>query len=211
MSRFERKVLVVDSRIEPIKLVTMEAAFSLLYSGRASGLVESDRLIKGVNKSWTVPWILKLEGCRPKHKKLNGPRFSRQNVYLRDSFRCQYCQWSGPLSNLTLDHLYPCAKGGKTTWDNIVTACKECNTKKGAKTIEELGITIARPPRRPFIHPKVLFPLRYGINSKNAPAPWIDYLDMSIADKGLIEFEASPVLVPQNLQTLAETVLSPKI
>ena len=122
MSSFEKKVLVLDSRFEPVKIVSMQIAFVLLYSDRAENVVESDRIIQGVSQNWTVPWIIRLRGCRPKTRKLAGPRFSRQNIYLRDGFRCQYCHWTGPPTNLTLDHLLPSAKGGKTTWENIVTA-----------------------------------------------------------------------------------------
>jgi hypothetical protein len=103
---------------------------------------------------------------------------------------------AGHASNLTLDHLLPSAKGGKTTWENIVTACKTCNMKKGSKTIEELGIRLQRPPSRPQLHPTALFPLRYGLNSKNAPSMWIPYLDLSVADRVFVlVIDASPVFV----------------
>ena len=196
MGSFDRKVLVLDSRYEPVKVVTMEIAFVLLYSGRVTSIMDSDRIIQGVSRSWTVPWIVKLNGCRPRTKRLNGPRFSRQNIYLRDGYRCQYCHWVGHASNLTLDHLLPSAKGGKTTWENIVTACKTCNMKKGSKTIEELGRRLQRPPSRPQVHPTALFPLRYGLNSKNAPPMWIPYLDLSVADRVFVlGVDASPVFV----------------
>ncbi|WP_186646908.1 HNH endonuclease [Fluviispira vulneris] len=197
MGSFERKVLVLDARYEPVKVVTMEAGFVLLYAGRVSVILESDRVLHGVSRTWKVPWIVRLEGCRPRTKRLNGPRFSRQNIYLRDGFRCQYCNWSGPCSNLTLDHLIPSAKGGKTTWENIVTACKTCNMKKGAKTIEELGIRLQRPPSRPHLHPTALFPLRYGLTTKNSPVVWVPYLDLSVADRAFaVGFDSSPVFIP---------------
>jgi 5-methylcytosine-specific restriction endonuclease McrA len=196
MGSFERKVLVLDSRYEPVKVVTMELGFVLLYAGRVTSILDSERVLNGVSRVWKVPWIVRLEGCRPRSKRLNGPRFSRQNIYLRDGFRCQYCQCSGLSSNLTLDHLLPSAKGGKTTWENIVTACKACNMKKGAKTIEELGIKLQRPPSRPQLHPTALFPLRYGITTKNSPPVWLPYLDLSVADRALVlGFDASPVFI----------------
>jgi 5-methylcytosine-specific restriction endonuclease McrA len=194
MGSFERKVLVLDSRYEPVKIVTMEIGFVLLYAGRVTAVVESKRALQSVSRSWPVPWIVRLEGCRPRNKRLNGPRFSRQNVYLRDGFRCQYCHWSGSTSSLTLDHLLPCAKGGKTTWENIVTACRECNTKKGSKTIEELGIRLQRPPSRPQLHPQALFALKYGITTQNAPVLWLPYLDLAVSDRAVaMGFDSSPV------------------
>jgi 5-methylcytosine-specific restriction endonuclease McrA len=192
MTNFSQKVLVLDSRFEPIKVVSLHHAFVLLYSHRAECVVDSDRVIQGVSKKWTVPWIVRLRGCKPRTKRGGGPRFSRQNIYLRDGFRCQYCHWTGPVASLTLDHLVPTAKGGKTSWDNIVTACKPCNMKKGAKTIEEMGLLMRRPPQKPDIHPSLLFPVRFGLTLKNTPEPWLPYLNLSLAEKVLVEMDAAP-------------------
>ena len=59
------------------------------------------------------------------------PRFSKQNIYIRDLYTCQYCNTNFPKHQLTLDHVMPISKGGKTTWENIVAACNPCNSKKG--------------------------------------------------------------------------------
>jgi hypothetical protein len=193
MTNFARKVLVLDSRYEPVKIVSMNHGFVLLYSNRAECVVDSERTILGVGKKWTVPWIIRLSGCRPKLKRFNGPRFSRQNIYLRDGFRCQYCHWTGPTTTLTLDHLIPTAKGGKTTWENIVTACKACNMKKGAKTIEEMGIQIHRHPKKPDLQPALLFPLKYGLSPKNAPEVWLPYLNLSLAERRVKELDSAPI------------------
>jgi len=60
-------------------------------------------------------------------------KFSRYNMYLRDLFQCQYCQEVFDFEDLTIDHVNPRANGGKTVWDNCVTACKPCNHSKGDK------------------------------------------------------------------------------
>ena len=193
MTSFAKKVLVLDSRFEPVKIVSMPMGFVLLYSDRAECVVESERSIQGVSQNWTVPWIIRLRGCRPRVRRLTGPRFSRQNIYLRDGFRCQYCHWTGSTTYLTLDHLLPSAKGGKTTWDNIVTACKSCNAKKGSKTIEELGIHLQRAPKKPDLHPSLLFPVRYGLSLKNTPEIWMPYLDLSLAEKVLGVLDSAPI------------------
>lgn len=183
MSSFERKVLVLDSRYEPVKVVSMQVGFVLLYTGRADPLVESDRMMRTVSRSYSVPWIIRLHNSSPKGRRMQGPRFSRQNVYLRDGYRCQYCNWTGPLQGLTLDHLIPAAKGGKTTWENIVTACKACNLRKGMRAPEEVGLRLAAVPIRPHFHPASLFPLRYGLTRKNVPAVWMPYIDLSALDR----------------------------
>lgn len=190
MTNFERRVLVLDSRYEPVKIVGLNVGFVLLYTDRASSVIDSSRVIRSVSDSYTVPWIVRLLNCAPRNRRVTGPRFSRQNVYLRDGFRCQYCSWTGSILNLTLDHLIPLARGGKTTWDNIVTACKACNLRKGARTIEELGLRLPRMPERPHFHGNALFALRYGLNSLNIPEPWSGYVDLSVSNR-LIEHKIS--------------------
>ena len=69
-------------------------------------------------------------------------KFSRNNLYLRDMFQCQYCLDTFNNSELTIDHVLPRKYGGKTNWENCVTACKNCNSKKGSKLI--------KPNRAPF-------------------------------------------------------------
>ena len=59
-----------------------------------------------------------------------------------------YCNSS---QNLTLDHVLPKSRGGKYHWKNLVTACSDCNSKKGNKTPEEIGMKLARKPYRPTL------------------------------------------------------------
>jgi 5-methylcytosine-specific restriction endonuclease McrA len=74
-------------------------------------------------------------------------RFSRRNVFLRDKFTCQYCSKTLPETQLNLDHVLPRDKGGRTTWDNIVTSCFRCNTRKANKLPQEVGM---HPHSQPF-------------------------------------------------------------
>ena len=69
-------------------------------------------------------------------------KFSRANLFLRDLYQCQYCGETFDSDELTLDHVIPKTKGGKTTWENSVTACKPCNYKKGPRDW--------KPMREPF-------------------------------------------------------------
>lgn len=74
-------------------------------------------------------------------------RFSRRNVFLRDKFTCQYCDKVLPEAQLNLDHVTPRDKGGRTTWENIVTSCFRCNTRKANKLPHEVGM---HPRSQPF-------------------------------------------------------------
>jgi 5-methylcytosine-specific restriction endonuclease McrA len=183
MPNFERRVLVLDSRYEPVKIVSIHTGFVLLFTERASSVVESARVIRSVSSSHLVPWIIRLHNAAPRNRRSGGPRFSRQNIYLRDGYRCQYCNWTGSILNLTMDHLIPLSRGGKTTWENIVTACKHCNLKKGSRTIEELGLRLPRMPERPRFSGTALFALRYGLHRNNIPDAWMGYVDLTMSDR----------------------------
>ena len=72
--------------------------------------------------------------------------FTRFNLFLRDEFRCQYC---GAKGELTFDHVVPRARGGVTSWENVVAACAGCNLRKGSKSLGRAGMSLMKPPRQP--------------------------------------------------------------
>jgi 5-methylcytosine-specific restriction endonuclease McrA len=74
------------------------------------------------------------------------PAFTRFNLFLRDGFSCQYCHRG---DDLTFDHVIPRSRGGRTTWENIVTACARCNLQKGGRTPNEAHMHPRHRPRRP--------------------------------------------------------------
>jgi 5-methylcytosine-specific restriction endonuclease McrA len=76
-------------------------------------------------------------------------RFSRRNVYLRDAHTCQYCGRVFREEELNLDHVVPRDVGGKTNWENIVTACVRCNSRKANRLPEQAGMSLRRPPAKP--------------------------------------------------------------
>ncbi|MEM8639161.1 MAG: HNH endonuclease [Cyanobacteria bacterium P01_G01_bin.54] len=81
------------------------------------------------------------------------PAVSRREVLRRDNHTCQYC---GSRRHLTLDHVIPRAQGGQHTWDNVVTACAPCNSRKGPRTPEQAHMVLRSKPKAPP-HPTVLF------------------------------------------------------
>lgn len=76
-------------------------------------------------------------------------RFSRRNVYLRDGNTCQYCGRQFRDEELNLDHVVPRDIGGKTNWENIVTACVRCNSRKANRLPEQAGMTLRHAPSKP--------------------------------------------------------------
>ena len=80
-------------------------------------------------------------------------RFSRQNIYLRDNFTCQYCGRTFARAQLNLDHVVPRQFGGLTTWTNVVCSCVACNSRKANRTPEQAKMRLHKPPVRPSWKP----------------------------------------------------------
>ncbi len=76
-------------------------------------------------------------------------KFNRRNIYVRDHHTCQYCGTKPPREELTIDHIVPRSRGGRSTWKNVVLACQSCNSRKGNQTLEKSGLTLVRPPKKP--------------------------------------------------------------
>jgi 5-methylcytosine-specific restriction endonuclease McrA len=85
--------------------------------------------------------------------------FTRRNLYQRDRYRCQYCGAKAPREDLTIDHVVPRSKGGRTHWRNCVLACVSCNVKKGNRTLQDAGMHLVRRPVKPKWEPYLSIPI----------------------------------------------------
>jgi 5-methylcytosine-specific restriction endonuclease McrA len=112
-------------------------------------------------------------------------RFSRINIYARDNFTCQYCGDRHPRSELNLDHVVPRSLGGRSTWENVVCSCLECNRLKGGRTPSQAGITLRRPPMRPRWTP--LMNLMLSSARYNEWRPFLNVVDASYWNTELAE------------------------
>ena len=90
-----------------------------------------DWIVRSSSWETRVPAVVMLKDM---YRRRRNPRFSKYNVHLRDMFVCQYCNSQFPQKELTLDHVQPISLGGKTSWNNIVSACNPCNSRKSNKT-----------------------------------------------------------------------------
>ena len=117
----------------PLSLWSWQDSIKSVYLERVSIVNYYDKIIHSPSFSMKLPSVIALKSFI---KPLSNPNFTRFNVFLRDKFTCQYC---GSNKELTFDHLLPRSKGGKTDWDNVVTACSSCNVKKGGRLIKLLG------------------------------------------------------------------------
>ena len=82
-------------------------------------------------------------------------RLNRRNLFARDANRCQYCGRKFRSSELSLDHVVPRSRGGRTTWTNVVCACMACNVRKGGRTPDEAGLHLVQKPVQPRFSPVI--------------------------------------------------------
>ena len=121
----------------PLSVWGWQDAVKASFLDRVTILSEYDRAIRSPSVSIRLPSVVALKRYRPLARR---PAFTRFNVFLRDSFACQYCASPFPVEDLTFDHLVPRSRGGRTTWDNVVTACSACNLIKGNQLPRECGM-----------------------------------------------------------------------
>jgi 5-methylcytosine-specific restriction endonuclease McrA len=140
-----RKVLVLNADFSAITVCTVPKAFLLVYLNKAELLKGDDKArLRTVSVSYPLPSVIKLhEYVKVPYK---GVVLNRQNVFKRDGNECVYC---GKNRNLTLDHVIPKSRGGRTNWANLVAACKSCNGRKGDNTPEEAGMPLIKKPFKP--------------------------------------------------------------
>ena len=139
------RALVLNLDYTPISVCTVQREFLLMFLDKAELVKRNHKQeLHTVDSTYPMPSVIKLK--RYVNVPYKGVILSRENVFRRDGYQCQYC---GTSKDLTLDHVVPKAKGGSTTWNNLVTACKVCNSKKGDYSPEEAGFKLSVRPFRP--------------------------------------------------------------
>jgi 5-methylcytosine-specific restriction endonuclease McrA len=113
----------------PLSTLTWQDAIKYMVLDKARVLeYHDDWIVHSATWETAVPSIMMLtEYMKPK----TGVRFSKSNVFLRDSYKCAYCGDQLEKRGCTLDHVLPSSHGGKTTFENTVTSCGPCNANKG--------------------------------------------------------------------------------
>jgi 5-methylcytosine-specific restriction endonuclease McrA len=152
----------------PLSLWCWQDAIKSVFLDRVTIVSNYDRLIRSPSVNIKLPSVIALKSFISQK---SNPNFTRFNVFLRDKFSCQYC---GSKTELTFDHLLPRSRGGKTNWDNVVTACSSCNVKKGGRLLNISGMILNQTPFQPTTED-------LHKNGKNFPPnflhkSWMDYL-----------------------------------
>jgi 5-methylcytosine-specific restriction endonuclease McrA len=127
----------------PLSLWPWQTAVKAMFLERVDVVAHYDREVHSPSQALKLPSVIALrQFVRPNEY----PAFTRFNLFLRDRFRCVYC---GSGKELTFDHVVPRSQGGRTTWENVATACAPCNLRKGGRTPRQAGMHIERPAIRP--------------------------------------------------------------
>ena len=190
----ERAVLVLNRHWQPVHICTVRRSLKLLCMEYAqivqvegtdlyrthdfdswleySRTAPDEECVHGIRLSLRAPAVIVLRFYDRIPRK--DVKFTRRNVFLRDKFVCQYCGRRFSESELNLDHVVPRDKGGRTTWENIVTSCLRCNTRKANHLPHEANMFPIKPPRVPRWRPM------FGLVEHGGAHPsWAMFLDPS--------------------------------
>ena len=189
----EANVLVLNNLWQAVNICSAKRAFCLLYQGHARVVTEDGgtfntfsfddwkdfsfdardvESVRTVSFKVRVPRIILL--LVYDHLPQREVKFTRRNIYERDGNRCQYCGKKFDTKELNLDHVVPLARGGKTTWENVVCSCMACNTRKGGRLLSKAGMKLICKPRKPRWQAFVLIKF-----SSNIDESWRHFIDVA--------------------------------
>ncbi|KAK6942003.1 HNH endonuclease 5 [Dillenia turbinata] len=185
--------LVLDISYRPVNVVCWKRAICLEFMEKvrddlstikclntiADVLEYYDQTVNSPTGSFNIPAVLRVPHLLQvvKRRRVRNT-LSRKNIFYRDSFTCQYCFSH---ENLTIDHVLPTARGGEWKWENLVTACAKCNSRKGQKTLEEANMKLLKVPKAPKEYDILAIPLTSTAIKmlkmrKGTPEEWRQYL-----------------------------------
>lgn len=161
-------VLVLNRNYEPLNVCNTQRAVGLIMVGKAE-IVENGRgYIRTASSMFAKPSVIRMSYMirkpRPRVK------LTKREILRRDDYTCQYCGQSFP--RMTVDHIIPRYRGGQASWENLVTACPQCNRRKGGRTLQEAHMALRRRPVEPQPTARYLF----ARNSSEC-ADWAKYLE----------------------------------
>lgn len=158
--------LVLNATYEPLSVVSGRRAAVLVLNERADMVHPSGDVLRSARVEVEVPSVVRLRYfVRVPYPRRNA--ITRRGVFARDGNRCQYCGAKAE----SIDHIRPRSKGGPHTWDNVVAACRPCNTKKRDRLLKDTNMRLRRPPRPPGRTGWV------AIAVGTVPESWTQYLD----------------------------------
>ena len=189
------RILVLNRLWQPVNIVGVKRGFSLLCQDYAQVIHTSEGVfdildfgswvehssenppekpvdgIQTVRLSLLIPKVLLLRAYD--RLPIREMKFNRQNLFERDGFKCQYCNKIFQAQELNLDHVIPRDRGGQTSWENVVTSCIRCNSRKGNRLPHEAGMRLVRRPQKPRWRPFVS-----SIDEDECDESWIQFMNL---------------------------------
>jgi 5-methylcytosine-specific restriction endonuclease McrA len=141
------QALVLNATYEPLSVVSARRAVVLVVREKAELVESKDRTFSSERLTIPVPSVIRLKRyVRVPYRRRVA--LNRRAVFARDEHTCQYCGAAAE----NIDHVLPRSRGGSHTWENVVAACRRCNTRKGDRRPEEAGLVLRATPRAPREH-----------------------------------------------------------
>ena len=138
------RALVLNASYQPLCVVPVRRALVLALKGKAEVVHNNGATFRSESLEMRAPSVVRLNYF-VKVPYRSRASLSRRAVFIRDNFECQYC--GRPAENV--DHVVPKSKGGPHTWDNVVAACRPCNSRKENKKPADVGLRLKHPPTQP--------------------------------------------------------------
>ena len=162
-------VLVLNQNYQPLNICNVRRAFGLMGRGKAEPVSNGRGYLHSVSQSFPAPSVIRLFYMvkRPVMRR----RLSRQAVFYRDGFPCQYC--GTETKQLTLDHIVPRSRKGAHVWENVVSACIPCNHHKAGLTPVEAKMGLRNRPTAPRPNPYYMFHHRQILDEWLPFIPWL--------------------------------------
>lgn len=164
------RTLLLSQSYEPLATISFRKVIKLLTKGKVQVVEEYNQEVCTVSLAIKIPAVVRLVSRIYKNRK--SVRYSKQAVFARDWWKCQYCGEEQEIKKLTLDHVIPRGQGGTTCWENVVASCGPCNSKKGNRTPAQAKMKLRRKPIVPTWIPMVFV----HAFKKNTPDKWGTYM-----------------------------------
>jgi hypothetical protein len=196
------RTLIITQSYMAHQIVSLDRALSMLFCGKIDSVVESYGDELGTIREHRMrdfphvcraygrepgdglgdlalmnPCVARMSRSVPRIKR--AVKFSRINVFTRDGFRCQYCRERKNMEDLNYDHVQPRIMGGRTVWDNIVSSCYPCNSRKAGRTPAQAGMPLLKAP----VKPKWLPMVGPRFSPSDASPQWMPYLGSAFSDE----------------------------
>ena len=171
-----RKVLLLNASYEPLGIVTVPRAIRLVWRGTAETIeLDGDRVLRSVRASYPCPSVVRLVTYINVRRRRTAGNL-RTRILMRDRYRCQYCGERGTAVDMTMDHILPRSRGGRTCPENLAASCKRCNSRKGDRTPVEARMPLLTDPSA------LMYDLDHAaIRHAAASRPeWLKYVDPAV-------------------------------